>query len=135
MSENVGDELDFIVVNVEHVDSSDDESKDDFILKERRRAIKTKASLVDEPPRLILNNVANINYSEEVLTNLPSYEFLQMKCMRSKIQELGLIVEYRENKKIKDCLKLPQMLGFLPLDGVIPAFEELKTLRIEDENV
>ena len=57
------------------------------------------------------------------------------KCMRSKIQELGLTVEYRENKKIKDCLKLSQMLGFLPLDDVIPAFEEFKTLRIEDENV
>ncbi|CAF0977256.1 unnamed protein product [Brachionus calyciflorus] len=43
MSKNFGDELDFILVNVEHVYSSDDESKDDFILKGKRRAIKLKA--------------------------------------------------------------------------------------------
>ncbi|CAF0914045.1 unnamed protein product [Brachionus calyciflorus] len=74
MSKNVGDELDFIVVNVEHVDSSYDESKDEFILKERRRAIKTKASLPSftvEPKSL-----EEIDIPDWLLVNIKNEDFL-----------------------------------------------------------
>jgi len=55
--------------------------------------------------------------------------------MRSKIQDLGLVINSRDDKEIKTCLKLHQMLVFLPPGDVIPAFEELKKIVIQDERV
>ncbi|CAF1028088.1 unnamed protein product [Brachionus calyciflorus] len=80
----IGEQYDFEILNEVHIDDSDIESTDSLLLKERRRILKTKASLADEPPRKILNNVANFNYSDEVLAKLPSYEADRLVINREK---------------------------------------------------
>ncbi|CAF1084506.1 unnamed protein product [Brachionus calyciflorus] len=90
---SIGEQYDFEITNDNHIDESDMEATSTFYLKERRRMLKTKAALADEPPRKILNSVANFNYPVDVLANLPSFE-------------ADRLVITREKKKLEKNLKL-----------------------------
>ncbi|CAF1007246.1 unnamed protein product, partial [Brachionus calyciflorus] len=79
---SIGEQYDFEITNDNH--ESDMEATSTFYLKERRRMLKTKASLADEPPRKILNIVANFNYPVDILANLPSFEADRLVISREK---------------------------------------------------
>ncbi|CAF0944924.1 unnamed protein product, partial [Brachionus calyciflorus] len=46
--------------------------------------LPTKAALADEPPRKIINNEANFNYTEDILAKLSSYEADRLVINREK---------------------------------------------------
>ncbi|CAF1140062.1 unnamed protein product [Brachionus calyciflorus] len=80
----IGEEYEFDVNHaVDHIDGCETEESD-FILKERRRLLKLKASMADEAPRKILSTVANINFPESVLAKMPSYYSDRLVINREK---------------------------------------------------